>query len=206
MTSQFPDSDRASVRERILEVALRHFAEHGGRASLRRIASDADTSLGALQHYFPTKANLAKAVEEYATRPFYERQGPTFEIVDMDFPAFLRTGLLTYLSFTREHPDVVALGTRLATERPDHQWPGEAETNAELIRRIRVAQDGATLKDFDPRWFVVLLEALLNSWSSHRDHLMRHLPEVADEDADEQFVRFAADLVLNGARPRDPEP
>ncbi|MEO0604105.1 MAG: helix-turn-helix domain-containing protein [Myxococcota bacterium] len=203
MSSQPPESAPPSVRERILDVALRHFAERGARAtSLRAIARDAGLSLGALQHYFPTKDGLARAVEEHATRPFYERQAPTLAIDDLDVGTFLAQGLATYLAFTREHPHVVALGSRLAADRPDHQWPGEAETNAAILARIAAAQRAGVLREFEPTRLTVLMEAILTGWSAFRRHIARHLPEASAETLDEEFASFAAEVLFEGIRAR----
>lgn len=50
-------------RERILEVALRLMAEHGVHAmSMRRLASACGLNVASIYHYFPSKADLLRAV------------------------------------------------------------------------------------------------------------------------------------------------
>jgi AcrR family transcriptional regulator len=52
-----------SSSAQIRRAALRLFAEYGARAtSLRSIAAEANVSLGAVEHHFPTKAALEQAV------------------------------------------------------------------------------------------------------------------------------------------------
>lgn len=54
------------TRSRVLEVALRSFRERGyERTTMRRIASEADVSLGNAYYYFPSKGHLVQ--ELYGT-------------------------------------------------------------------------------------------------------------------------------------------
>jgi AcrR family transcriptional regulator len=56
---------RTDIRPRIIEAARERFAAAGVDAtSLRSIASDADTSIGMIYYYFPTKDDLFLAVVE----------------------------------------------------------------------------------------------------------------------------------------------
>ncbi|MBI2896842.1 MAG: TetR/AcrR family transcriptional regulator [Deltaproteobacteria bacterium] len=56
---------RSDIAPRIVQAARRRFLEHGvDGASLRRIASDAGTSIGMVYYYFPTKDDLFFAVVE----------------------------------------------------------------------------------------------------------------------------------------------
>lgn len=55
-----------STFERIRAAALRGFADQGiVGTSVRAVAERAGVSLGLVQHYFPTKARLRAAVDEY---------------------------------------------------------------------------------------------------------------------------------------------
>ena len=56
---------RSDIKPRILEAAKARFVSDGvDAASLRSIASDADTSIGMIYYYFPTKDDLFFAIVE----------------------------------------------------------------------------------------------------------------------------------------------
>ncbi|MDW8235998.1 MAG: TetR/AcrR family transcriptional regulator [Bacteroidia bacterium] len=71
------------MRERILEAALRLFAQDGyENVSLRRLATEVGLSAASLYHYFPHKAALLEALAESIAENF-ERS--TQEIVEKDW-------------------------------------------------------------------------------------------------------------------------
>ncbi|MEM1023075.1 MAG: TetR/AcrR family transcriptional regulator [Myxococcota bacterium] len=196
-----PDTE-ASTRKRVLEAALTLFSERGLQApSLREVARTAGVSLGALQHYFPTREDLHQAVMAHAVSTF-----PGIELLrqlgEVEMEALLRAGLHTNVSWARAHPRVRKLGTHLALEQPEHEWPGEAETNAELVRRIRRAQENGELRAFDPACLLVLVEILMNGWSSFQPHYARHLSHVEAEKVDAVFLDFVVDVVMHGLKRR----
>jgi AcrR family transcriptional regulator len=54
---------RSDIAPRVLQAARRRFLEHGvDGASLRKIAEDAETNIGMIYYYFPTKEALFEAV------------------------------------------------------------------------------------------------------------------------------------------------
>jgi AcrR family transcriptional regulator len=61
-----PDREDQSSAERIRDSALRCFADHGtATTTLRQIASEAEVSIGLVQHHYGTKGRLIKAVDEH---------------------------------------------------------------------------------------------------------------------------------------------
>jgi AcrR family transcriptional regulator len=68
MTTAEPDLDAAppaAARSRILDAALRLMSEQGASAaSMRQLAAAAGLNVATLYHYFPSKADLVRAVLE----------------------------------------------------------------------------------------------------------------------------------------------
>lgn len=61
-------SPKSSTYERIRAAALERFAHDGAKGtSIREVAAAAGVSLGLVQHYFPSKAQLRAAVDEHVT-------------------------------------------------------------------------------------------------------------------------------------------
>jgi TetR/AcrR family transcriptional regulator, regulator of cefoperazone and chloramphenicol sensitivity len=94
-----------SSSAQIRRAALRLFAEHGARAtSLRSIAAEANVSLGAVEHHFPTKAALEQAVATdvlgiiHDAIPTVERDVPVLDALQVRRRAW--TTLVT------EHPEI----------------------------------------------------------------------------------------------------
>ena len=192
-------SDR---RAAVVEAALTLFAERGCAApSLRDIARHAGVSLGALQHYFPTRQALKDAVLERAVSAM-----PAESILEAlpegDMGKLLRMGLHGNVAWARAHPRVRRLGHHLAVDAPDHRWPGEDAINAELIRRFEAAQARGELKSFDAAMLLTLLDIVITAWSSFHEHHGRVLGHVDAERRDAAFLEFVVDTLLNGLRPR----
>ena len=105
-------SDGAEARQRLLNTALRLFAEQGfARTSTREIAQAAGANIAAISYYFGDKAGLYKAV-------FTEPMGsPHDDIARYDQPDFtLRQslqGLFASILEPMKQGDLVQLCTRL---------------------------------------------------------------------------------------------
>ncbi len=66
--------DTHAVRERVLEVARRHFATYGyRRAGVADIARDAGVAAGTLYRYFRNKEDLLRQVVEHGSTRWLER-------------------------------------------------------------------------------------------------------------------------------------
>jgi AcrR family transcriptional regulator len=72
-----------SVRSRILDAALRLMSEHGSAsASMRSLAAACELNVATLYHYFPSKADLFRAVIE--ERRYFDRLGSEAPPIDPD--------------------------------------------------------------------------------------------------------------------------
>lgn len=63
MAAPFTDSEKAAIRESLMDVGLKHFARHGiGRARIEDICRDAGISKGSFYAFFPSKEDLFIAI------------------------------------------------------------------------------------------------------------------------------------------------
>jgi AcrR family transcriptional regulator len=119
-------AEAPSVRERILEVAERLFAEHGmSGVGLRAITTEAGVNLASIAYHFGSKDGLLEALFAQRAAPIaqerlrllarcYENtQTPTLEDI---LDAFLRPALVLGMQPKFGGPAFVKLRARLATE------------------------------------------------------------------------------------------
>lgn len=105
-------TDGADARERLLDIALRLFAEKGfAKTSTREIAQGAGANIASISYYFGDKAGLYRAV-------FTETKGcPSEAVADYDQPHFsLREslyGLFDNILAPMKQGDLMQLCTRL---------------------------------------------------------------------------------------------
>ncbi|GIW40825.1 MAG: hypothetical protein KatS3mg076_1402 [Candidatus Binatia bacterium] len=122
------------TRERILQVAERHFADlgyHGAR--LARIAEEAGLQKASLFHYFRGKAELYDAV---LAKGFREIEGPLEAVLENTpaGPSRVFRLLDTYVDTVVRHPERTKLWLRQALgDLPPLSRPFEVES---LIRRV----------------------------------------------------------------------
>jgi AcrR family transcriptional regulator len=115
-----------TVRERILEVAERLFAEHGmSGVGLRAICAEADVNLASIAYYFGSKEGLLGALFAQRAAPiaqerlrllarcFEDSTQPTLEDI---LDAFLRPALVLGVQPQFGGPAFVKLRARLGTE------------------------------------------------------------------------------------------
>jgi AcrR family transcriptional regulator len=136
-------SDGIEARERLLNMALRLFAEKGyAKTSTREIARAAGVNIASISYYFRDKAGLYRAV-------FTEPLGTPVDSIPLyDQPHFtLRQSLEAYISCFLEplkQGDLVQLCTRLHFREilePTGMWTEEIEgiklTHEALVRVLR---------------------------------------------------------------------
>ncbi|WP_280262420.1 TetR/AcrR family transcriptional regulator [Nocardia wallacei] len=141
-----PGRPRGTARkERILDVALKTFADNGFRgASIAEIAERCGLSQPGLLHHFPTKAALLTAVLEYRDRVDYERLGAPD---DLRGPAALDR-LAALVAYNAHVPGLVQLftvvtGEAITADHPAHGWAVDRyrRLRAWLVRAL---DDGVT--------------------------------------------------------------
>ncbi|RDI63565.1 TetR/AcrR family transcriptional regulator [Nocardia pseudobrasiliensis] len=181
-------------KERILEVALKTFAENGFRgASIAEIADRCGLSQPGLLHHFPTKAALLSAVLDYRDRLDSERLGTDEQSRG---PVALRQ-LVQAVEHNVAVPGLVRLfavvtGEAVAADHPAHGWAvGRYRYLETWIARALDAgiADGTILPDTDglaeARRIIAMMDGLQLQWLLD--------PETVDMAA--LFRHYIADLL-----------
>ena len=186
-------------RQRILDAAVRVFAEHGYHGSrVGDIAEDAGVAHGLLYHYFASKDDVLKTI-------FVENWGQLLrrfrEVEETDEPAEEKlAGIAKILLRTwRNAPALVTVMVR-EVARSQHIQDQVAEVGEAFAIIQRVIEEGqaagAFRHDVDARlasWVVYGgLEEVLTGW------VLGQLPDSEDDVAEAE--RTATELALNGLR------
>jgi TetR/AcrR family transcriptional regulator, regulator of cefoperazone and chloramphenicol sensitivity len=198
MADQAGTSPSASAdtnnQQRIRDVAMVCFAEHGVSAtSLRTIADAADVSVGLIQHYFGSKAELVAEVDAHVLdvcgRILVDRP---------DDPDMFRGGTARLFI---EHPEVMDY---LARVLPEGGATGAAIFDGLVTISATQGETfiarGLTRPDLDPVWSVLNPVLVRVAASVLRKQIERHLP--APLYSREQTVRWdhaTTDLIRHGA-------
>lgn len=161
-------------QQRIRDVAMACFAEHGiSGTSLRTIADAAEVSVGLIQHYFGSKAALIAAIDEHVLQVFgqlLDEVPPKSE----NNPAIFRGGTARLYV---EHPDVMDYLARVLPDVGPTSaaiFDGLVEISAKQGEAF--AARGLTRDDLDPVWSVLNPVLLRVGASVLRRHIERHIP------------------------------
>jgi len=108
-------------RQRLLEVALEHFAHRGYDATgVADIVEAAGVTKPTLYHYFGSKRGLLEALIQHQTESFLSDLRAASAYAG-DLPLTLMRLVSTYLTFARRHPDFYRLHMMLYFLPPDHE-------------------------------------------------------------------------------------
>ena len=160
---------------RIQAAALRLFAAQGtSRTSLRAIAAAADVSLGLVQHYFATKADLISAVDAHVLEVV---AGVLAQPAPPPADSIAEIGRRIAAVLTEEPEVVDYLVDALVSGRDLGNVVFDALAARGADRWQERSDLGLTRPDLDPLWaslnpLVLALGALIL-----RPHLDRHLPQ-----------------------------
>lgn len=96
------------ARDRILQAALRAFAERGfDGASTREIAAAAGVAQGLLNYHFASKLALWEAAVDWAFALLYDEfRGATIAYQDLDPETRIRAAMKRFVRFVSRHPEV----------------------------------------------------------------------------------------------------
>jgi len=137
----------AATREKILEAAKKVFAEHPyPGASIRMVGSAAGIDHPLISYYFPTKADLFRALLEEITETHIQASSSWFEGLEA---LSLSRGLSLYIDrmmdFTSKHPEALRIiALNLAQPVDSEIIPGYRliqrllASNAETCRKVAV--------------------------------------------------------------------
>jgi AcrR family transcriptional regulator len=151
---------QTETRERIVEVAVETFAQHGySSTSMRKIAGAADVTPPAVTHHFRTKEGLyARVLEEVALSMemwlFGEDEEPG---ADAPLLAFARA----YFDWLDAHPDYARIIAFELVGSPDFELDAEDSFLAPVLERARgmiaAGQSTGRMPSFDVEMFVLEL-------------------------------------------------
>jgi AcrR family transcriptional regulator len=175
--SATPHRRAVAAPQRIVEAALRSFADHGvAGSSLRAIAAAAGVSLGVVQHHFGTKERLRAQVDAHALRvvraaieaePWPDPPADTLAEIGHRVTSILRTHpeILRYLGRAVIDGDRIALTVMdQMIALCDAQWD-------------QFAAHGLLRPGVDRTWASLHSVVLIFGTVLMRAPLERHLPE-----------------------------
>jgi AcrR family transcriptional regulator len=182
-----PQSSSEETRGRILDAALKVFANHGFEgARLKEIADGAGVHTALVHHYFGDKGRLYTAVLERALSPLREK-GTLLLSPDMDVRIIME-GFVSLLSFFfMERRDVVLLMTRESLAGAERLQPILTEVVRPLFKEAVAFFDGARaggkVPDLDPAQMVLTVVGAVAMYFTH-PQLVAHVTGLDAMDPD----------------------
>ncbi len=211
------ETDEASTRDRILDVALQSFAELGfDGASTRAIASLAGVNQGLIPYYFGTKDALWREAVDRAFARLGEAVGVSVqEAADGSSGERLAVLIRRYIRFVAEHPEFVMMMNEEGKRDGERmQWITDTHVRPifEIMTRLfEGARDEGVLPTEIgvPHFHYLFVGATAALF--HQAHECRRLfgveptdPRVVENHADAVVRLFLGDPEL-GRAPRDPQ-
>lgn len=203
-----PGRPRASegpviTREQLLVVACGLVARHGlDGTSVRRLAEAADISMGTLQHHFPTKEDLYRAIVDEVLVPALKRSPETGTDLEGRFAPLIHGRVQAAV-------DRPGLSAQVLLDANDDRFDYLAKAThdyreAEVALLDELIASGRLRPELHRPSLVVLLGVLLPLISS-LDRAVRSFAEVdLDDEADrDALVKGLTDIVLHGIAPRE---
>lgn len=194
-----PPPAEPSSEERIRDAALKTFATHGvAGTSLRKVAKAAGVSIGLVQHYFGTKAELVTAVDRYVLGILSDG------LESRELPALPADGLAEagrrVTALMAENPLVMDYIGRALTERAAlGAVIFDGLVGISTAQRDHFAEHGLIRPEIDPEWAVLNPLILRVGALILRPHIERYLGKPAF--ADQQLQRWdqaVTDLIQKG--------
>lgn len=199
------DNISAEKRERILQVIIEEFANHGfDGASMLQIAKRSGVSVGSLYKYFENKDEMfAMAVHEGLST----LEDVLLELAATDEDILLKAEAIirVLLDFSRRRPEMIKLYCSITTSGnaeflTDLSQRIEAMSSRIYITAVRDAQAiGDVRSDIDPAFFAFLLDNcfMMLQYSTACDYYKRRFviyngvePENSDDLIVEQTLKF----------------
>lgn len=205
------------TRDQILDVAERHFAEHGiGATSLRGIMTEAGVNPAAIHYHFGGKAALVRAVIDRRIGPVNGERAERFDALEAEYPdsppplarvieAFTAPALLLSRTPERGGEQFMRLMGRFYYESADEardvlreSFGAIVERFASLLRRAAPGLDTTTVA-----WRIHFMIGAMSHTMACRELVRWIEPDVDDVDVETivgQLVAFcAAGLRSEGA-------
>jgi len=150
------------TRRRLLEAALKRFAEKGFQgASLREIAEDAEITHGLIRHHFGSKDDLWRAVVDDFVGKFEKRHRPLLSGVRDTDPVELLMGLATnFVHVSAQLPEmskIIMNDCSVPGPRLDYVMERMRPIHNAIVPIFHSVQERGLLKHHDADTFFVFL-------------------------------------------------
>lgn len=205
MPDGLPTNNAVISDDVIRDAALTLFAQRGTEAaSLRAIAKAAGVSVGSVQHYFGTKANLVKAVDDHVLSSLGELLAAPLPSAPQDPVA---ETALRVTALMAEHTELFDYLCRVLTENT----PTGARIFDTLVEISTGHWDQLTAQcltqpDLDPLWRVLNPLVLVLGTFVLRTHLDRQLPEDLTTPTQLRRWQTATRAIIESGQLRQPGP
>jgi AcrR family transcriptional regulator len=180
----------------ILKAAASFFARKGYEATtVAEVAKAADSNIGSLMHFFPTKSHLALAVRDSVAKEVASAVGAALERHPRDVAKAIEGAIAAYLAWVAGNPEKMMILRELSNVR----LAGERANEAFLVEVSDVLEIWATplfklrlLPPTDSTHLIALIlaPAVILSWSCCLEDLERL--------GDPKLAQAMASQVLNG--------
>ena len=199
-------AEPAERRALLLEIATRQIGMYGfARTTFRGIAAEAGVSYGSVQHHFPTKEHLWRALVDEVLLPAHRAPDPASR--DHDLPRALTETVRARVEASVLRP---GLSAAILTD-PSEGAAARLDALASALRteqrsereRLRALIAAGQLRAVDEDAVLAVLGIALTTLSSAKPALAALLGlDMEDAAARERLTRGIADLLLHGLLPR----
>jgi AcrR family transcriptional regulator len=188
------------TRDRIIEAAVRLFAERGyGSTSVRDVARRAHVRVSTLYHHFRSKEAMYAEV-------FRRHEEAVRAIVvscldqNLDFPDMVRAIVERLFDYYATHRDEARLGAAAMLGRKGPWGASDHRPWIELSEGVlRPAAARGTAKEIDPALFMISVDGLL-TWHAVNEAAYRRTlgNDLRDAETAERAKRHIVQIVLRG--------
>jgi AcrR family transcriptional regulator len=154
-------------RERLLEIALRHFAARGYEGvGVQEIVSEAGVTKPTLYHYFGSKKGLLRSLLEERLEPFTARLRAAAQPPD-DLPLALNRVTRAFFQFSAANTELYRLLLALASAPPDSEaaqvFAPFAKTWSDLLESLFAAAANTRVHS-RARQLAATFLGMINTW------------------------------------------
>jgi TetR/AcrR family transcriptional regulator len=198
----------AVTREELLAIASRAIGQRGfDRSSIRAIADEAGVSNRSVQHHFPTKDDLWRALVDEVIVPELKKE---VSAEPSDVPARIREDVQARVELAITRPGLSAAVLADSSEgdrgRLEYLAAAIADTRDQNIETWRALMEAGALRGMDPRSMMITISIAVPFISSAKTAVdVLYGVDLEDPTQRDALNRDIADLLLYGLLPRPDE-
>jgi AcrR family transcriptional regulator len=180
----------------ILQAAATHFARKGYEATtVAEVAKAADSNVGSLIHFFPTKSHLALAVRDSVAKDLASAVGAAVERHPRDVAKAIEGAIAAYLAWVAGNPEKMMIlrelsNIRLAGEGANEAWLVEISDVLQVWAAPWAKLGVLPSTDSTHLLALILAPAVILSWSC--------CPQDMEKLGAPELAQAVASRVLNG--------